>query len=169
MDMENFRTTEIFGAGSYNGLGMKYTYTQTVENNFNLDNASAIIDLMRGQVGAAYGASYNQGVTRRTVVNVPQGSTINIGSIFGGGYGTNVLSPCDVYESHVNYRSSDALMLSNSKISPVLKGIIYGGNNSKRRTVFANVNISADVKQKRWGWDDDNGTYNYLDGNGTGT
>ena len=166
-DMENFRTTEIFGAGSYNGLGMKYTYTQTVENNFNLDNASAIIDLMRGQVGAAYGASYNQGVTRRTVVNVPQGSTINIGSIFGGGYGTNVLSPCDVYESHVNYRSSDALMLSNSKINPVLKGIIYGGNNSKRRTVFANVNISADVKQKRWGWDDDNGTYNYLDGNGT--
>ena len=166
-DIENFRTTEIFGAGSFNGLGMNYTYSETMDNNFDLDGASAIIDLMRGQVGAAYGASFNQGVTRRTVVNVPQGSTINIGSIFGGGYGTDVLSQCDVYESHVNYRSSDALLFSNSTISPVLKGTIYGGNNSMRRTVFANVNISAEVKQKRWAWDSTIGSYRYFDGNGT--
>ena len=166
-DIENFRTTEIFGAGSFDGLGMRFTYDQTVANDFDLDGASAIIDLMRGQVGAAYGASYHQGVTRRTVVNVPQGSTINIGSIFGGAYGTDVISQCDVYESHVNYRSSDALMFSNSTISPVLKGIIYGGNNNSRRTVFTNVNISAEVKQKRWGWDNTSGSYKYFDGNGT--
>lgn len=166
-DADNFRTTQIFGAGSYNGLGMKDTYAQTIAQDYDLDNASAIIDLVRGKVGVAYGASFNQGVTRRSVINVPQGSTIDIGSIFGGGYGTDVLSPCDVYESHINYNSSDALLFSNTTISPILKGTIYGGNNNMRRTVFSEVNINAEVKQKRWGWDSNSGSYKYFDGNGT--
>ena len=131
----NFASTEIFGAGAYDGLGMGYTPEQTFADGFDLNEASAIIDLMRGQVGAAYGGSYEEGITRRTSVNVPKNSTIHIDRIFGGAYGTQILPPCDVYESHVNYRSGDARV----------NGAIYGGNNNERRTLYAKVNVSAPV------------------------
>ena len=149
-DLSNFRSTEIFGAGSYNGLGMKYSFAETTavdgEGNptFNLDNASAIIDLVRGKVGAAYGGSYMEGVTRRTMVNVPQGSTINIGSIFGGAYGQELLAPCDVYEAHVNYSSTDATLIYNSQ-NELMKGAIYGGNNTCRRTLYGFIDINSPV------------------------
>lgn len=55
--------------------------------------ASAIIDLMRGQIATAYGGSWQEGITRRTVVNVPAQSTISIGNIFGGAFGTQILPP----------------------------------------------------------------------------
>ena len=130
-----YANTEVFGGGENNGLGMAYTYAQTTDAGFDLDNASAIIDLMRGKIGAAYGGSYSEGVTRRTVVNVPTGSTININNIFGGAYGTNALPPCDVYESNVNYRSDDA----------IVSGAIFGGNNKVRRTLYSKVNIFSTV------------------------
>ena len=44
--------------------------------------AAAVIDLVRGKIAAAYGGSYNEGITRRTIVNVPENSTININNIF---------------------------------------------------------------------------------------
>ena len=131
----NFANTEVFGAGAYNGLGMLYTPEQTFAQNFDLNEATAMVDLMRGQVDAAYGGSYEEGITRRTAVNVPKGSTIRINRIFGGAYGTQILPPCDVYESHVNYRSSDATVAK----------AIYGGNNNERRTLYAKVNVSAPV------------------------
>ncbi|MBR6032603.1 MAG: hypothetical protein IKP36_11710 [Bacteroidaceae bacterium] len=134
-----FASTEVFGGGMNNGLGMRYTKDETLAPSFDLDRASAIIDLVNGQIGAAYGGSYEEGITRRSVVNVPEGSTINIGSIFGGAYGTQTLPPCDVYESHVNYRSEDA----------TVRNAIYGGNNNERRTVYAHVNISSTVWQDR--------------------
>ena len=136
-DVSNFANTEIFGAGAYNGLGMRYTPKQTFgeEGDFDLNEASAIIDLMRGQVSAAYGGSYEEGITRRTVVNVPEKSTIKINRIFGGAYGTMILPPCDVYESNVNYLSGDARV----------NGAIYGGNNNVRRTLYSKVNVSAPV------------------------
>ena len=133
--VDNFANTEVFGAGAYNGLGMKYTPEQTFDKNFDLNEASAIVDLMRGRIGAAYGGSYEEGITHRTLVNVPKGSTIKITSIFGGAYGTNILPPCDVYESNVNYRSGKAFV----------NGAIYGGNNNERRTLYAKVNVSAPV------------------------
>ena len=133
--VEKFKTTKVFGSGSYNGLGMRFDVADTFKEGFDRDNLSAVIDLIHGKIGTAYGGSYNEGVTARTMVNVPNGSTINIQDIFGGAYGTQILPPCDVYESIVNYHSNDA----------TVNGTIYGGNNNERRTLYAKVNISSPV------------------------
>ena len=144
---ETFKTTEVFGAGAYDGLGMRYTAAETFQKAeaatettpakeaFDPIEASAVIDLMRGRISAAYGGSLDEGVTRRTLVNVPSGSTIKINNIFGGAYGNHILPPCDVYEANVNYRSGNARV----------NGGIYGGNNHVRRTIYATVNISVPV------------------------
>ena len=157
-----YLNTEVFGGGNNNGLGMGFTPDETFAEGFNLDQASAIVDLLRGQIGAAYGGSYNEGVTRRTVLNVPQGSTIKIGSIFGGAYGTQILPPCDVYESNVNYHSSTARLIydpgnvkyanadpDNPESVSLFNGAIYGGNNNERRTLYARVNIDVPVAQDK--------------------
>ena len=133
--VDNFANTEVFGAGAYDGLGMRYTPEETFAADFELNEASAVIDLLRGRISAAYGGSYEEGITRRTLVNVPQGSTIKLNNIFGGAYGLNILPPCDVYESNVDYRSGKAFV----------NGAIYGGNNNERRTLYAHVNVSAPV------------------------
>ena len=159
-NVKNFATTEVFGAGAFNGLGMRtviepkaaperdkyetdeaYNEARTAYDAYltSLNEASAIIDLMRGEIGAAYGGSYEEGITRRTMVNVPvkdgKKSTIKINNIFGGAYGMKILPPCDVYEANVNYQSGDARV----------NGAIYGGNNNVRRTIYGKVNISAPV------------------------
>ncbi|MBO4447178.1 MAG: hypothetical protein J5764_03525, partial [Bacteroidales bacterium] len=95
---------------------MNFTPSATFDSSFDPDQLSAIIDLTRGTIGSAYGGSYNEGVTARTVVNVPSGSTINIQNIFGGAFGTQILPPCDVFESNVNYSSNNA----------TVNGAIYG-------------------------------------------
>ena len=136
---------KVFGAGAWGGIGMK---TEVDEDNNNApvlvksddadvirDKKSAIIDLIRGQIDAAYGASYKTGFTRRTMVNVPQGSTIQVNNLFGGAYGESYSSRCDVYEANVNYKSSDARVLN----------AIYGGNNAYRRTLYGRVNIDVPV------------------------
>ena len=144
--IQQFRNTEVFGAGAYSGLGMEFTPATVTANP---DIASAVIDLVQGQIKNVYGGSYNEGITRRSVVNVPVGSTIvmtkqtdsggntiaNSGCIFGGAYGEDVSYPCDVIESNVNYSSDDA----------VVQGGIFGGNNNARRTFFTNVNINSTV------------------------
>jgi hypothetical protein len=132
-----FANMEAFGAGSYNGLGMKYTKDQTFADNFNLDEASAIVDLLHGRIKNAFGGSYQEGVTRRTVVNVPTASTIQIDNIFGGAYGKYILPPCDVYETQVNYKNTS----ENAQVF----GAIFGGNNNERRSLFTQVNISSPV------------------------
>ena len=129
-----FASMEVFGAGSYNGLGFRYTKEETYKPTFDPDSISAIIDLLHGQVKKVYGGSFNEGTTRRTVVNVPEHSTINLNEIFGGAYGTQILPPCDVYESNVNYSSDDARV-----------DTIYGGNNHERRTLYTKVNINSPV------------------------
>ena len=134
--IDNFANTEIFGAGAYNGLGMRYSAAETFEESFNINEASAVIDLLRGKVSAAYGGSLDEGITRRTLVNVPDKSTIIINNIFGGAYGNHILPPCDVYEANVNYRSADARV----------NGKIYGGNNNVRRTIYAKVNINVPLR-----------------------
>ena len=159
---ENFNkysTMEVFGAGAWGGVGMKYSYAESSAAGFNLDKASAIVDLVRGEIGAAYGASYEEGVTRRSVVNVPQGSTIRIGSIFGGGYGMDTYKPCDVYEAHVEYHSENAVLVNNrprtdetgQKLgNPLMLGAIYGGNNNQRRTLYSFINIDVPVRQSHY-------------------
>ena len=138
-ETDKFKTTTVFGSGSYNGLGMRFTKDETFDAGFDLDRASAIVDLLHGEISSAHGGGYNEGITRRSVVNVPEGSTIKVENIFGGAYGTQILPPCDVYESNVNYATHD----SNARVS----GSIYGGNDNERRTLYTHVNISAPVWQ----------------------
>ena len=146
---ENFRNTEIFGAGSNNGLGMLIDKDELYEGDTaptgpaydgkdmkHADAASAIIDLISGQIGNVYGGSYNEGITRRTVVNVPDNSTINANEIYGGAYGTQILPPCDVYVANVNYRNTS----EKARVKT-----IFGGNNNERRALFTRVNISSPV------------------------
>lgn len=143
-DIEEFASLEVFGAGDYSGVGMDVA-AATVRSNEETAGgvtAAAVIDLTRGNINAVYGGSYKQGFTRRTIVNVPEGSTIDVNYLYGGAYGVaaadgNVLGnlwPCDVYESNVNYRSDAAHCRA-----------IYGGNNSYRRTLYSHVNIYTPV------------------------
>ncbi len=145
-DVEEFATLEVFGAGDYSGVGMDVP-AATVRTNEESDatdvTAAAVIDLVRGNINSVYGGSYKQGFTRRTIVNVPEASTIDMNYLYGGAYGVaeadgNTLGnlwPCDVYESNVNYKGKDARVRT-----------IYGGNNSYRRTLYTHVNIYQPVR-----------------------
>ena len=126
-----FQNMAIFGSGSYCGLGMELDSARVAANP---DMASAVIDLFRGQLTSVYGAGHNEGVTRRTVVNVPTNSTVKLTNIFGGALGTESnANPCDAYESNVNFNGTNAIVY----------GGIYGGNNAYRRTIYGKVNINA--------------------------
>ncbi|MCR5849640.1 MAG: hypothetical protein K6G92_02880 [Bacteroidaceae bacterium] len=132
--MTEFHDLVVFGAGSSCGLGMRVPPATALANS---DAYSAVVDLFRGDIseGNVYGGSYTEGVTRRTVVNVPPVSTIKGKNIYGGAYGVTNTRPCDVYEATVNYNSDNAQMTGN----------IYGGNNAYRRTFYGKVNISSPV------------------------
>ena len=147
--MTQFENTAIFGAGAFGGVGMAIDSAMVTALP---DTASAVIDLFRGQIKNVYGGSYNEGVTRRTVVNIPVGSTITANNIFGGAYGEDNRYPCDVYESNVNYNASTEIT-----------GGIYGGNNNARRTIYANVNVNATIWSNK-----KNGYQGYVYGAGKG-
>ena len=135
--MTTFQGTEVFGAGECGGVGMGVAKA-TADASATAHKASAVIDLLSGHFKAVYGGSYMEGITRRTVVNVPSGSTFRCEKIFGGAYGLLNEYPCDVYESNVNWSSSDAIVGS-------YRTGIYGGNNNCRRTFYGKVNINAPV------------------------
>ena len=109
-NVTKFQNVAVFGAGANCGLGMGADSTKVAAN---LDKYSAIIDLFRGTVSNVYGGSFAEGFTRRTMLNVPNTSTISVQSLFGGAYGDDPLYPCDVYESHVNYHSANATVRGN--------------------------------------------------------
>ena len=132
-DMTNFRNMEVWGAGAWSGLGMR-TYVAPDADDEDRDAVSAVIDLARGTIGSVYGGSYREGFTRRSVVNVPDGSTMRLNKLFGGAYGDNNTQICDVYEANVNYHSADATVSA-----------LYGGNNSYRRTLYGRMNITVPV------------------------
>ena len=155
---QGYQGTEVFGGGECGGVGMGVS--QEIANaTSTAHKASAVIDLARGHFKTVYGGSYKEGITRRTIVNVPAGSTFQANSIFGGAYGfidtekdaqgnevkdndgntipwPRIDVACDVYEANVNYNSSDA----------TIDYAIYGGNNACRRTLYGKVNINAPVK-----------------------
>ena len=135
--MQTYQNTEIFGAGESGGVGMGVEKA-TADDPGTAHKASAIIDLLSGHFKAVYGGSYQEGVTRRTVINVPEGSTFRAEAIFGGAYGVYQEYPCDVYEANVNWNSSDAL------VGGYRTGL-YGGNNNCRRTFYGRVNVNAPV------------------------
>ena len=136
-DLATYQGLEVFGAGECGGVGMGVEKA-TADAAATADKASAIIDLTRGQLKAVYGGSYEEGITRRTVVNVPAGSTVKLENIFGGAYGIKNDVACDVYEANVNWNSENAL------VGGYRTGI-YGGNNNYRRTLYGKVNINAPV------------------------
>ena len=143
--MQTFQNTEVFGGGECGGVGM-YVDKAVADAPATAHKASAIIDLMSGHIKAVYGGSFQEGITRRSVINVPAGSTIRATSLFGGAYGLiekdneghdvprNDVA-CDVYEAIVNYSSADA----------TIDNAIYGGNNNCRRTLYGTVNINTPV------------------------
>jgi len=164
------KNMKIFGAGAWAGVGMSSEINLGAEPDY--DKASAIIDLVKGEVGYACGASYKEGFTRRTVVNVPGGitvgegeeattlnSTINIQKIFGGGegfvdtkkdYKGNVIKDEDTGEPIPWPRNDvpcDAYEANVNFSSPeaIVRSAIYGGNNACRRTLYGKVNINAPV------------------------
>ena len=136
-ELATYQGMEVFGAGECGGVGMGVEKA-TADAAATADKASAIIDLIRGQLKAVYGGSYEEGITRRTVVNVPAGSTVKLENIFGGAYGIKNDVACDVYEANVNWSSENAL------VGGYRTGI-YGGNNNYRRTLYGKVNINAPV------------------------
>jgi len=153
-----YQGTEVFGAGDYSGVGMRNAaateYVPALTPALAQDNAdgvtaSAVIDLIRGHLKDVYGASYKEGITRRTIVNVPAGSTIHLNRIFGGAYGLDNSQPCDVFEANINYNSADAIMQGYwidedlDEKGNLMSGGIYGGNNNARRTLYSKVNISS--------------------------
>ena len=161
-NMQTYQGTEVFGGGECGGVGMGVAQS-VAEEETTAHKASAIIDLLCGDIKAVYGGSYKEGITRRTVVNVPVGSTIKLEKIFGGAYGRidevlkedangnpvldqnnepiiDHLNPridvaCDVYEAIVNWNSEDA----------IVGKALYGGNNACRRTLYGKVNVNAPV------------------------
>ena len=68
-NMTTYQGSEIFGAGENGGVGMGVDKDKAAAP-ATAHQASAIIDLLSGQFKAVYGGSYQEGVTRRTVVNV---------------------------------------------------------------------------------------------------
>ena len=154
-NVTNFQDMEVFGAGDYSGVGMRIT-KDVAKTNADGVTASTVIDLMRGRVKDVFGASFKEGVTRRTIVNVPQGSTVRLNRIFGGAYGLSDENPCDVYEANVNYHSSDAMATGSpndiDEEGNQKAGGIYGGNNNCRRTLYAKVNIDSKVVQNERGY-----------------
>ncbi len=150
-NITKFQNMEVFGAGDYSGVGMRNEAEKTISGitvsalNKDITRANAdgvtgaaVIDLLRGQVKDVFGASYKEGVTRRTIINVPAGSTIQSNRIFGGAYGVSNEKPCDVIESNINFDSDVAL------VGGYRTGI-FGGNNNYRRTLYSFVNINSPV------------------------
>lgn len=136
-NVTKYQAMEVFGAGDYSGVGMAIDST-TAKTNEDGVTAAAVIDLMRGRVKDVFGASYKEGVTRRTIINVPAISTIRANRIFGGAYGITNDNPCDVFEANINYSSENAL------VGGYRTGI-FGGNNNYRRTLYSIVNINSPV------------------------
>ena len=161
----HYKYMEVFGGGAWCGMGMQQEDGVITPELFSemanaqKDRYSASIDLARGHIGAAYGGSLNEGVVRRSWVNVPVGSTIEAGSLFAGGYGSGIFDPCDVYEGHVEYHSAAALLVNDRKRKDksnndighdMMLGAIYGGNNAARRTLYGFINIDVPVRQSHY-------------------
>ena len=148
-------STQFFGAGDYAGIGMGIPAATALENTDSV-TATAVVDLIHGNVRDVFGASYREGITRRTIVNVPDSSSVTVNRIFGGAYGLDIDNPCDVIEANVNWSSKKAIAegapedvdtRGNQKA-----GGIYGGNNNARQTLFARVNINSKVTQNTIGY-----------------
>ncbi len=153
---ENFKTTDVFGAGAYAGLG----------NVSNKGVGRSVVDLFQGHVHNVYGASNREGLVGYTRINVPSASTIHVNALFGGGKGYEIerindpddteartSTFCDTYVSCIDYQSENAFV----------DDALYGGNHNSRITCDTYLNIGVPVKQ------DNNGNFAKVYGAGYGT
>ena len=137
---ENFKTTDVFGAGAYGGLGTK-DYPGA---------GRSAIDLFQGHLHNVYGASNREGLIGYTRINVPSTSTIHVNALFGGGKGyeiERITNPkdteartstfCDTYVSCIDYQGENAYV----------DDAIYGGNHNTRITCDTYLNIGVPVKK----------------------
>lgn len=112
------RQMDIYGGGAYSG------------------SKESKVVLNGGNAKDVHGASFNQGITYLSTVEVPSTSVAHVNAIFGGGKGQDTQYACDTYTSFVNYNSQRA----------TVEGAIYGGNNQYRITRFTHLNINAPVR-----------------------
>ena len=137
---DNFKMTDVFGAGAYAGLG-------TVDYK---GVGRSAIDLFQGHLHNVYGASNREGLVGSTRINVPSTSTIHVNALFGGGKGyeiERINNPkdteartstfCDTYVSCIDYQGEDAYV----------DDAIYGGNHNTRITCDTYLNIGVPVKK----------------------
>ena len=137
---DNFKMTDVFGAGAYAGLG-------TVDYK---GVGRSAIDLFQGHLHNVYGASNREGLVGYTRINVPSTSTIHVNALFGGGKGYEIerinnpddteartSSFCDTYVSCIDYQGENAYV----------DDAIYGGNHNTRITCDTYLNIGVPVKK----------------------
>ena len=151
--IKNFINTDIFGAGANSGIGMRRDSTLA---RLHPDSVSAIVTLVRGQFNDVYGASWSEGVTRRSVVDVPLGATFTAQRVFGGAQGSTNSKPCDVIEAYIRWNSSTAIVTGYKgdydASGNLSSGGVYGGNNAYRRTLYSKIDVNGTVKQNSKGY-----------------
>ena len=140
-DIPPYGNVDIFGGGSYAGLGSKETK----------GGGRSVVDLYTGTFHNVYGGSSKEGLIGYTRVNVPEESVIKVNAIYGGGKGYDddlvAARPylaarfCDHYVTCVDYQSENARVDSG----------IYGGNQNRRVAFDTYVNIEAPVYRPN-GW-----------------
>ena len=141
---DRYEKVDIFGGGAFAGVGHKAVTAQASDA---LGAGRTIVDLFAGRFHNVYGGSTQEGLIGFTRVNVPDGSTIRVNSLFGGskGYDEEMLMAqpafaaryCDTYVTCIDYQSGSALVDDG----------IYGGNQNTRIACDTYINIGAPVKQ----------------------
>ena len=141
---DRYANVDVFGGGAFAGVGHK---AETAQASDALGAGRTIVDLFAGRFHNVYGGSTQEGLIGFTRVNVPDGSTIRVNSLFGGskGYDEEILAEkpafaaryCDTYVTCVDYQSGSALVDDG----------IYGGNQNIRIACDTYINIGAPVKQ----------------------
>ncbi|MBQ0056293.1 MAG: hypothetical protein KBT20_01440 [Bacteroidales bacterium] len=89
-----------------------------------------------GEARYIYGASFAQGISYASSVEIPETSTSRAKAIFGGAEGGSDAYPCDAYNTFVTWKSPNARV----------QDAIYGGNNAYRMTRNAYISVSTPVK-----------------------
>ena len=141
---DRYANVDVFGGGAFAGVGHK---AETAQASDALGAGRTIVDLFAGRLHNVYGGSTQEGLIGFTRVNVPDGSTIRVNSLFGGskGYDEETLAAqpafaaryCDTYVTCIDYQSGSALVDDG----------IYGGNQNIRIACDTYINIGAPVKQ----------------------
>lgn len=114
----DYANMNIFGAGANSGSNV------------------ATIYLSGGIMNDVHGGAYTEGYTPVTNLHVPDGSTVRVNAIYGGGLGEEEGRPCDVGVSNIEFASAQAKV----------EDAIYGGNHTARVTTQSNITISTPVR-----------------------